>query len=171
MIFIKKNSDTESSVIFKKVKCSLKEQVLNVIINAFPESLGYIIEICGIDIDSFIESMKSNTYILEKNETKKFIKNLPKVYVFSNCCEDTRLFGRSIGNFNEGYMALYILKTDKVEMCDKQQVLNSIQENKLCTVEVESDGEAFNILCDSPERMQLICHSIEKEKTEDGALS
>ena len=161
MISIIKNTQTETTIVFNNVKHIFKEQLLNTIINAFPESSRYFIEICGVDIDSFIENMQSGIYLLECDKTKRIVKNLPKLFALCDCYEDVNLFGKAIGSFNEGYMKLYVLKNENVEMCDEQHILNFIQENRLCTIEVLSDGDIVNLLCDSAERMRSICDSIE----------
>ena len=109
MISIIKNSDTEISIIFKKVSQKIKEQTINGIINIFPENQNYLFEISGVDVDRFIEDMHSKKYLLKKDEKHRFIKNLPELLLFSNCFEDAKLFGQYIGSFNEGYMYLHIL--------------------------------------------------------------
>ena len=60
MISVTQNSDTEISITFKKVPQSVKEQVTNMIINAFPENKNYLFEISGVDVERFIEDIYSN---------------------------------------------------------------------------------------------------------------
>lgn len=162
MISIIQNSDTEVSIVFKKVSQNFKVQIINAIINTFLENQNYIFEISGVDIDGFIEDMCSNKYLLKLDKNHKFIKNLPELFLFSNCLEDAKLFGQYIGNFNEGYMYLHILKNKMIEFCDEQHILDFIQENKLLTVEVASDGDVLNLSCDNAEKMVQICSSLKK---------
>lgn len=161
MISITQNSDTEISIIFKKVSQNIKEQAINAIINVFPQNQNYLFEISGVDIDRFIEDMYSNNYLLKIDKKHRFIKNLPELLLFSNCLEDVKLFGQYIGSFNEGYMYLHILKRENIELCNEQHILNFIQENKLLTIEVESDGDILNVSCDDVEKMGLIFRLME----------
>lgn len=158
MISIIQNSNTEISIIFKKVSQNVKGQTINAIINTFLENQNYLFEISGVDIDGFIEDMCSNKYLLRMDKKHKFIKNLPELFLFSNYLEDAKLFGHYIGSFNEGYMYLYILKNKNIEFCDEQHILDFIQENKLLTIEVASDGDVLNLSCDNAEKMvQIRC--------------
>lgn len=166
MIFITQNSNTKISIIFKKATQIIKEQAINAIINAFPENQNYLFEISGVDVDRFIEDMHSNKYLLKMDEKHRFIKNLPELFLFSNYLEDAKLFGQYIGSFNEGYMYLYLLKKENIELCDEQHILDFIQENKLLTIEVASDGDVLNLFCDNAEKMELIRHLLENNISE-----
>lgn len=154
MISITQKSDTEISIIFKKEPQTMKVQVINAIVNSFPENQNYLFVISGVDIDRFMEDMNSRKYLLKIDEKHKFIKNLPVLFLFSNCVEDSKVFGQYTGSFNEGYMYLYILKNE-VELCDEQYVLDFIQENKVLMLEVASDGDVLNLSCDDIEKTQL----------------
>lgn len=171
MISIIRNSKTDATFVFNKSKLSIKRELLSIIINTFPENKIYLIGICGIDVDRFIENMQSCIYLLKRDERKKIIKGPPKLYVLTNYLEDVKLFGEFINSFNEGFMNLYILKNDKVKMYDEQHVLNFVRENSLCDIEILSDGDVVNLICDNVERIQQICDSIRKTgdgKTGDG---
>ena len=161
MISITQNSDTDISIIFKKVPQCTKEQVINSIIDAFSESKNYFFEISGVDVDRFIEEVYSNKYSLKIDEKHRFIKNLPELFLYSNHLEDAKLFGQYIGSFNEGYMYLHILQNKNIKFCNEQHISNFIQKNKLMTIEVESDGDVLNLSCDNTEKMELIRRVLE----------
>jgi hypothetical protein len=163
MISITQKSDTEISIIFKKASQSIKEQATKAIINAFPENQNYLFEISGVDIDRFVEDMHSNKYLLKMDEKHRFIKNLPELLLFSNCLEDAKVFGQFIGSFNEGYRYLHILKKENINFCNEQDILNFIQENKLLTIEVASDGDNLNVSCIDAEKMEIICRFLGNE--------
>lgn len=162
MISIIQNSDTNVSIIFKKTSQNSKEQIINIIINSFLENQNYLFEISGVDVDRFIEDVRSNKYLLKLDENHKFIKNLPELFLFSSCLEDAKLFSRYIGSFNEGYMYLYILKNKNIDFYDEQHILNFIQKNRLLTIEVASDGDVLNLSCDNVEKMVQVCHLLKK---------
>ena len=170
MISIIKKSQTETVIVFEKVTNIFKRELLNTIINAFSEKTKYLIEICGVDLHSFIEDMQSSIYLLECDKTKRLIKKLPQLYALCDCYDDVNLFGKTIGSFNEGYMKLHVLHNDNNKTYDAQQILNLIQANKLCSIEVLSDGDVLNLLCDSEERMQSICHLIERSIMEQNKI-
>ena len=121
------------------------------LVNAFPENQNYLFEICGIDVDRFLEDVQSDTYLLIVDERKKWAKELPRLYLFSNNHEDVEVFARYIGSFNEGYMYFYILKNGDVPLSDEDTMLEFIEKNKLLTVEVEADGDVLNLSWDGEE--------------------
>lgn len=123
-----------------------QDKVIEKIVNAFPENQNYLFEICGVDVDRFIEDAKSDTYLLKEDERKKLIKELPRLYLFSHNREDVNVFAKYIGGFNEGYMYFYILKNGNVPLFDEDAVLDFIEKNKLVMVEVEADGDEFNVI-------------------------
>ena len=96
MISIIKKSQIEMVILFNKSKHFFKIQLLNTIISSFPKDSKFLIEICGVDTDGFIEEIKSKTYLLEQSETNKFVKNLSKLVVLTDYCEDLNLFGKFI---------------------------------------------------------------------------
>ena len=139
-------------------------QVINTIIDVFSEKPNYLFEISGIDVDRYIDDMDSSNYLLTVDETHKFIKDLPKLFVLSNHLEDARQFGKYIGSFNEGYMYLYILTEEDIELCDEKCPFDSVRENALLTIEVDADGDVINLYCDSTEKASTIIQSM-KGKT------
>lgn len=128
-----------------------KEEVIKRIINKFPEYHNYLFEICGVDVERFIEDTKSDKYLLKVDKSNKLIKDLPILYLFSNNLEDVNLFGKYIGSFNEGYMYFYILNNGNVPLHDEACVLDFIESSKLLTIEVEADGDVLNLYGDNIE--------------------
>ena len=151
------------SIFFKKASQSIKEQAIYAIVEVFSENNNYLFEISGVDVDRFVEDSYSKKYLLKTDKRHRFIKNLPELFLFSHHLEDANLFGQYIGSFNEGYMYLHILKRGIAEICNEQSVLNFVQENKLLTIEVVSDGDLVNVSCNDKEKTKLIRRYLENK--------
>ncbi len=156
MISIIQRSNTDVSIVFKKVSAKIKKQIINAIIEAFPKNQNYFFELCGIDVDKFIEDAQSNNFLLIEDKRHKFVKNLPKLFLLSDLSQDVEVFSRYIGSFNEGYMYFYILKKANVELSDEQCLRDFININKLLTLEVDSDGDLLNVTCEDAQSQESL---------------
>lgn len=148
MNFEIEKKDMGISIIFKDSNLMDKKEIMMRIVNAFPEHHNYLFEICGVDVERFIEDAKSEKYLLKVDKSNKLIKDLPILYLFSNNLEDVNTFGKYIGSFNEGYMYFYILNNENVPLHDEACVLDFIENNTLLTIEVDADGDALNLFGD-----------------------
>lgn len=130
------------------------KDIFDKIVRLFDAANTYIFEICGADAEGFLDNLKSDNYLLIKDKKHLFLKDLELLFVLSKDLEDVKVFVDNIGQYNEGYMYFYILK-DEFELCDRQQIFEIIQKNKLVTVKVEDDGDALGISWKSVDKMNL----------------
>lgn len=163
-ISIIKYTSHEIGISFRNLNDKNRVDVLSIALKCVGNHNRYFFEISGVDVDRFIEDSNCEMYSLITDSEHIFVKNLPKLYMFSKSYDDMVTFAKYAGYFNEGYMTAYVLEKDvdsDFMLLDENQIIHFIKENSVLIVDIASDGEEFSLYSKYKENIELIQEALQ----------
>lgn len=149
------------SVVFDEMSEEIKDIVIDIVVDAFPECKYYIFKYEGAGLDDLIED-------IESEYRKLVLKNQPQFYIFSKYMEDIELFKRKHRNFQE--VKMYVvgenIQIDFFDLLDinhpTEIMLEKFHKYTVLKIETGSEYKGFKIYCDNFQKISLIANRIEK---------
>ena len=153
MISLEFKNKNNCLIIFDKEKLEQKKVIFDRICESISKikEFDFIININALDntIESFIEEINSNSFLyINKYKNKIFLKELPELFYFSKNKNDLLIFKNYIFSSNEGIITLYFIEPSKLTInntVEKERILSYIDENKILSINIISDGDVFEI--------------------------
>lgn len=156
------NYKTSNSIVIciDKLKKIEMMQIMNQVLGGYSQFGIFAIQLCGIDTDRFIDGLNNQSYLLVEDKSHRFIKDLPRLYYLSENYDDVKLFFEYCGCFNEGYMILDVLLSEKcidqAVLCNEKETLECIRMNSVLTISVTDDGDALELYSDYVDQLKSI---------------